>query len=143
MVLLFYGICLSACERMFTRNNEKQAVYCHTGYGRRSNVNVCVDLLESVKCESWGILIFVWLCIVNVNKVGDQLDASLTVYWYSDSINMFRALLPIFSCVLQHVVFYTQVVASGQQQLGCKKPQAVKHSLELLKMDRSSQNMLS
>jgi hypothetical protein len=36
---------------MFTRNSEKQAVHCHTGYGRRGSVSVCVDLLENVKCE--------------------------------------------------------------------------------------------
>jgi len=55
MVLLFYGICWSACEQMFTGNSEKQVVHCHTGYARSGNVSVCVDLLESVKCGCWGI----------------------------------------------------------------------------------------
>jgi len=55
MVLLFYGTCWSACEGMCTRSSEKQSVHYHTGYGRRSSVSVCVDLLENLKCQCWRI----------------------------------------------------------------------------------------
>jgi len=45
---------------------------------------------------------------VYVNNVEDQLDATLTIYWYSNQLNMFQAIFCPSSgaqdCVLQRVV---------------------------------------
>ena len=35
---------------------------------------------------------FVWPCIIHINNVEDQLDATITIYWYSNQLNMFRAI---------------------------------------------------
>ena len=51
---------------------------------------------------------FVWPCIIDINNVEDQLDATITIYWYSYQLNMFRAIFCPSSgaqiCVLQLVV---------------------------------------
>ena len=36
-------------------------------------------------------LMFAWPCIIDVNNVEDQLDATINIYWYSNQLNMFRA----------------------------------------------------
>ena len=102
---------------------------------------------------------FVWPCIIDINNVEDQLDATVTIYWYSNQLNMFRAIFYPSSgtqdCVLQLVVKCTQFVAgrwpgtrrqwlvsattfqaTGRQQLVCIIPQAVKHSFVLLRMGK-------
>ena len=32
------------------------------------------------------------MCIIDINNVEDQLDATKTIYWYSNQLNMFRAI---------------------------------------------------
>ena len=55
-------------------------------------------------------VIFIWPCIVDihVNNVEDQLDATITIYWYSNQLNMLRTIFcpssGVQDCVLQHVV---------------------------------------
>jgi len=34
----------------------------------------------------------VWPCIISINNVEDQLDATITIYWTSNQLNMFRAI---------------------------------------------------
>ena len=54
------------------------------------------------------LLMFVWPCIIEINNVEDQLDATVAIYWYTNRLNMFRAIFCPSSgaqdCVLQHVV---------------------------------------
>jgi len=38
-------------------------------------------------------LVCVWPCINGINNVEDQLDATITIYWSSNQLNMFRAIL--------------------------------------------------
>ena len=60
-------------------------------------------------------MIFVWPCIIDVDNVEDQLDATITIYWYSNQLNMFWAIFFPSSgaqdCVLHHVIQCNQVVA--------------------------------
>ena len=50
----------------------------------------------------------VWSCIIDTNNVEDRLDAAIKIYWYSNQLNMFRAIFfPSSGAqdgVLQHVV---------------------------------------
>ena len=59
--------------------------------------------------------ICVWLCIMDINNVDDQLDATIKIYWYSNWLNMLRAIFcpssRALDCILQLVVYCTQVVA--------------------------------
>ena len=102
---------------------------------------------------------FVWLRIIDINNVEDQLDAKITIYWYSNQLNMFRAIfLPILRsarlcftvCGTMHpsccrpVAWSAEVLTMcsvwrmllEQQQLACIIPQALKHSLALLRMGK-------
>ena len=53
-------------------------------------------------------LICVWPRTVDINKADDQLDATVPIYWSSNQLDMFRAILCPSSgaqdCDLQHVV---------------------------------------
>ena len=84
---------------------------------------------------------FVWPCIIDINNVADQLDATITIYWYSNQLNMFRAIFAHHQ--ERKTVFYSMwynapklLSATGRQQLGCIIPQAVKHRLALLRMGK-------
>ena len=51
---------------------------------------------------------FVWPCIIDINNVEDHLDTKITIYWYSNRLNIFRTIFCPSSgaqdCVLHHVV---------------------------------------
>ena len=51
---------------------------------------------------------FVWTCLFSINNVDDQLDATVTIYWYSYQLNMFQAIFcpssEVQDCLLQYVV---------------------------------------
>ena len=50
-------------------------------------------------------LMFVWPCIIDINNVEDQLNATVEIYWYSNQLNMFRA---IFAHPQEHkTLFYS------------------------------------
>ena len=60
---------------------------------------------------------FVWPYIIDVNNIEDQVDASISIYWYSNQLNMFRAIFCPSSgvqyCVLQHVVYAPKLLPAG------------------------------
>ena len=76
--------------------------------------------MESASCHASGAknfevvprlvenLIFVWPSIIKISNVEDQPDATITIYWYFNQLNMFRAIFCPSSgaqgCVLQRVV---------------------------------------
>ena len=86
-------------------------------------------------------LMFVSPCIIDINNVEDQLDTTVTIYWYSNQLNMFRAIFshPQERKALFYSMWYNApklLPAGGLEQLGCIVPHAVKHSLALLRMGK-------
>ena len=47
---------------------------------------------------------FLWPCIMDINNVGDQLDATITIYWYSNHLNTFRTIFCPSSGALDFVL---------------------------------------
>ena len=40
--------------------------------------------------QNLQILMFVWPCIIDINNAEDQLNGTVTIYWYSNQLNIFR-----------------------------------------------------
>ena len=93
-------------------------------------------------------LIFAWPCIIDINNKDNQLDATIMVFLLIPipSTCFGQSLCPSsgpLDCVLQFVVYCTHD-ATGRQHRGCIIPQAVTHSLVLLKTGKIvARNMLS
>ena len=103
-------------------------------------------------------LMFFLRCIIDINNVEDQLDATIIIYWYSNQLNMFRAIFcpssgaqdcftdcGIMHCKDGHIIVWSQVGSIYTAHLvlyiicpslQCIIPQAAKHSLALLMMGK-------